>query len=94
MQKKLNIEELQEMTENNMKQLQEIQKILGHTDVEETMKAYENVSEQFIQVIQNKTTEQLISESNQEYFTNMFTDFGLLSENKKNSQNFFNIDIK
>lgn len=46
MQKKLNIEELQEMTENNMKQLQEIQKILGHTDVEETMKAYENVSEQ------------------------------------------------
>lgn len=46
MQKNLTIEELQEMTENNMKQLQEIQKILGHTDVEETMKAYENVSEQ------------------------------------------------
>ena len=60
MQKNWTIEELQamtgntiEMTENNMKllensmkQLQEFQKTLGRTDIQETMKAYEKVSEQ------------------------------------------------
>ena len=83
---------------NQMKQCKEVMDLKKEIDILQSEKNkamniinsmfqtlnYENIAEQFIQVIQHKTTEKAIFDKNKEYFTNMVMQLSEISDNIKN----------